>query len=306
MKITQYLFYYKRCINAYISCICREKKLKRNARYQAFRDQVKILNMSDTVSKLMEGGFSVSRYGDGEFYVMGGGGNSFQQYNSKLAEKLKEVLANPLPNLLLCIPMSLVQFQPYTLFSRRFILDFLCNHFESSVEPFVNAEIEYGDALFTRFYMNLQDKSQVGEYVKLLKQLWSNREVLIVEGEFSRLGVGNDLFDNVKSIKRVLCPSVDAFSKYDQILDASKKHGVNKLVILAIGMTATVLAYDLAKCSMQALDLGHIDVEYEWFKRKTITKIPLPYKAVNEANQNTDIPECNVPEYLSSIVERIN
>ena len=33
------------------------------------------------------------------------------------------------------------------------------------------------------------------------------------------MGVGNDLFDNVNSIKRVLVPSVNAFDKYDEILE---------------------------------------------------------------------------------------
>ena len=39
----------------------------------------------------------------------------------------------------------------------------------------------------------------------------------------------------------------------------------DKLFILALGPMATVLAYDLARLGYRALDLGHIDIEYEWF-----------------------------------------
>lgn len=38
-----------------------------------------------------------------------------------------------------------------------------------------------------------------------------------------------------------------------------------KLVLIALGHTATVLAYDLAEVGYQAIDIGHIDIEYEWF-----------------------------------------
>lgn len=305
MLITSFIFKIQRTIEAHWTCYRCLRMLRRDDAYQKFCSDIQILNRKDTVEKLLREQCSVSRYGDGEFYVMGGSGNGFQQNNAKLAQKLKEALDNPLPNLLLCIPRSLVAFGEYNLFSKRFIQNFLCREFRRSVSPYVKTDQVYGDALFTRFYMNLKDKSNVGEFVSLLKQLWANRDILIVEGVYSRLGVGNDLFNNAKSIQRILCPSVNAFDSYDEILEEAKTKGEGKLIILAIGMTATVLAYDLAKEGLQALDLGHIDVEYEWFKRKAKTKIPLPYKAVNEAGQNTSIPECNEPAYKSSIIKSI-
>lgn len=32
-----------------------------------------------------------------------------------------------------------------------------------------------------------------------MKAIWKDRDVVFIEGEKSRLGVGNDLFDNVKA-----------------------------------------------------------------------------------------------------------
>lgn len=98
------------------------------------------------------------------------------------------------------------------------------------------------------------------------------------------LGYGNDLFDNAKSIKRILCPNKNAWDKYDEILDAVI-HNTTKadLIILALGMTATIMAYDLALSGRQALDLGHSDIEYEWMKMGAVEKVAIPGKFTNEA-----------------------
>ena len=37
-----------------------------------------------------------------------------------------------------------------------------------------------------------------------LKKIWENKNIIIVEGSQTRLGVGNDLFANTKSIRRIL------------------------------------------------------------------------------------------------------
>ena len=41
--------------------------------------------------------------------------------------------------------------------------------------------------------------------------------VYLVEGEYTRCGIGNDLLDHTLSIHRIICPSKDAFEKYDEI-----------------------------------------------------------------------------------------
>lgn len=81
----------------------------------------------------------------------------------------------------------------------------------------------------------------------LLKKLWEDRNVLIVEGAQTRLGVGNDLFSNAKSIERILAPAKNPFDSYDKILSAIVTHCKEHLVLIALGPTATVLATDLFK-----------------------------------------------------------
>ena len=116
----------------------------------------------------------------------------------------------------------------------------------------------------TRFYVENIDKDR-DDYVVRLKKLWQDKRILIVEGKKSRLGMGNDLFMTAAEVKRLLCPSVNAFVRYPEILAAvNKLINTNSfdLVICALGPTATVLCFDIAD-KIQALDLGHIDIEYE-------------------------------------------
>jgi glycosyltransferase family protein len=174
------------------------------------------------------------------------------------------------------------------------------------MESNVSNDREYFDASFTRFYIDLRDKSQVPEMVTLIKQIWKDRDVYLVEGYSSRLGVGNNLFMGANSVKRILCPSQNAFSKYNEII-FKIEHLVphNALILIALGMTATVLAYDLSKLGYQAIDIGHIDVEYCWFKMQAKYKCTIPGKAVNEVGVPNNYSKCNDKDYKESILLHI-
>ena len=67
-------------------------------------------------------------------------------------------------------------------------------------------------------------------FVKKLKRIWEHKDIVIVEGDKSRIGVGNDLFNNSKSIKRIICPSENAFNAYNKILKTVLKVNKKKLI----------------------------------------------------------------------------
>ena len=158
----------------------------------------------------------------------------------------------------------------------------------------------------TRFYIDFKDKSKVPDYIKKLKLIWDKKDILIIEGEKSRLGVGNDLFNNSKSIKRILCPAANAFNVYDKIIDEARKIDKSILILLALGPTSTVLAYDLYKLGYQVIDIGHIDIEYEWFLRNATEKIQIDNKYVNEACGNKyNFGDVNDTKYYKEIISII-
>lgn len=70
-------------------------------------------------------------------------------------------------------------------------------------------------------------------------------------------------------------------------------------------MTATVLAHDLARHGYQAIDLGHIDIEYEWMRMGATSKVAVPGKFTNESKNGKQTDECQDPIYQSQIIKRI-
>ena len=150
--------------------------------------------------------------------------------------------------------------------------------------------------------MPYKDKSITKSCFNLWKEIWNEKDLLIVEGAKTRLGVGNDLFDNVKSIKRILAPNTNAFSLIDRLFSEVKKYSKNHLVLLALGPTATVLAYRLALEGFWAIDIGHIDIEYEWYIRNAKEKIAIPNKYVIEAKNGKNVSEFSDPIYNGQIV----
>ena len=163
----------------------------------------------------------------------------------------------------------------------------------------------YGDTQITRPYIAYKNSKNAKKIFPKLKELWADKNIIIVEGEKTRLGVGNDLFSNVKSIKRILAPAVNAFHCYDKIKQAVVNNYNGELVLVALGPTATVLAYDLTNFGIQALDLGHVDIEYEWFLNDKRDHDIVPGKYTNEAEGGNDVVECLDKEYLNSIIEHV-
>lgn len=196
--------------------------LKRSYDYLGYRAFIRESNICvedtmATIEYILSNHVSVSRYGDGEYMVMAHKGNGFQKPNEKLCERLKEVLNSRLHNHIVCLPYAFVDVSHMTLDARNFWYPF-CGSYKDLILKITDSQKKYYDTNFTRFYMDVKDKSRTGEIVKLLKQIWDDRDIVIVEGKYSKLGVGNDLFDNAKSIQRIVAPSKNAFQRYDEIL----------------------------------------------------------------------------------------
>ena len=84
-----------------------------------------------------------------------------------------------------------------------------------------------------------------------------------------------------------------------------QKYSPNEyLILLALGPTATVMAYNLAQKGYQAIDIGHIDIEYEWFQMKATSKVPVPWRYVNETGNRLSELSSD-PEYTSQIIAQI-
>ena len=284
-----------------------KSKRKYTAKTKDILGGFKIASPDETIDKLVNDKCSISRFGDGEFDMICGVGMKYQKYNKELAKRLKQVLDSNEKGLLIGINnvIDLEYSEKYSDFANNFWKGWLHDN-KFKLLKLLSKNKQYYSSNITRFYIDYKDKSWVGDYVKSLKRIWDNQNVVIIEGEYSRLGVGNDLFDNMKSIQRIICPSENAFEIYDKILNEILKIDKNKMIMLALGPTATVLAYDLFKAGYRAIDIGHVDIEYEWFLRKATEKIKIETKYVTEVkNGENDIQDIKDEKYEKEIIARI-
>ena len=266
-----------------------------------------ILSQEETLDEIIKYNRSISRFGDGEFNIILGQSIGFQEANKKLIKKLKKVLNSKKKGLLIGIflPYNNIYLRPFIYETKKYLINWMENR-KFDFFTLINLNRKYYSSFITRFYIDFEDKSKVSNYIKKLKLIWDKKDILIVEGEKSRLGVGNDLFNNSKSIKRILCPAVNAFNVYDKIIIEVRKIEKSILILLALGPTSTVLAYDLYKLGYQVIDVGHIDIEYEWFLRKAKKKIQIENKYVNEAYGNKyNIINITDKKYYKEIISKI-
>ena len=281
------------------------------------RARLRLHDSWETLDEILRTGASVSRFGDGELQIMqryldelehpscAEEVDTFQHYDASLGKRLYEVWQVPSSaRHLNCVPYAFKDSSPHRGYGRIF--------FEREALmrlPLLEKlalEHDFYDTNFTRFYMGRYDIRDYPAYIERMKTIWHDRDILFVEGEKSRLGVGNDLFSGARSVQRILCPATDAWGSYPEILRLAKEHGAGRLILIALGQTATVLAYDLSEAGLQAIDLGHVDVEYEWYRMRAKTKVPIPGKYVNEARGGREVAEHpDQAAYLQQVVARV-
>lgn len=271
--------------------------------YRSFTEKPEVASVEETIDTIIDTGCSVARFGDGEIKLVAGKDISFQDNSDFIKRKMREVLSSDIDGLMIGIADVFDNGERYEDERQEYWKKHL-SQYRSVWYRYLIKDKKYYNASMTRQYIGLRNKNESHDIFEHLKKIWDGKDIVIIEGEFSRLGVGNDLFDNARSIERILGPSRQAFSKYDEILTEAKKTDRNKLILLALGPAATCLAYDLHKLGYQAVDIGHVDVEYEWYKMKATKKIPLKNKMVHEAVCN-DIDELNDITYEKQVVARI-
>lgn len=246
---------------------------------------------------------SLARFGDGGFgWLLGReAACGYQDITPELSRRLMEVLQSTNENLLIGVLRVLNDDTNMNFLARAHWREFKFQS-EDQLLQVLNLGECYVDSSITRPYIDLKDKSSASSEFENIKRIWRGKRVLLVEGKESRLGVGNDLFAQSECLHRILAPSTNAFSRYDSILALTKKSAPNyDMVLLALGPTATVLAYDLCLDGIQAVDIGHIDNEYEWMRMGARHKVPIPGKNVDEVGVFTSEASLNT-SYLNSIV----
>lgn len=266
-----------------------------------------IRSREETIQDIIKNRKSLARFGDGEFSIMFGRERAaFQRGEEELKQRLLEVIQEKENSLLIGIADHYGSLKRFTEKAADDIRAYMSDKVRREHLSVLDSCRVYEDAYITRPYALYQDSqtSYPGKRFAALQMIWDNREVVFVEGEKTRMGVGNVLFDNVKTRQRVLCPAEHAFSRYHEVLEYLLTLSKEKLYLLALGPMATVLASDLAKAGFQALDIGHLDLEYEWYQARKGAPVRVPYKYNNEFPGGREVLEFSDIQYEQEILQR--
>lgn len=268
--------------------------------YESFYFKPHILSKEETIRQIIEENKSIARLGDGEFAAIVGQKRwNFQGESELLSRKLKEILSCDESRLIVGLNPSFYR----NLFDMS---EDDADGVRAYMQPMVrrlhaqllSPDRIYGNALFH----NIDSDEDVTNF----KRIWDKRDCVFIEGVHTGMGVGNDLFDNCNSIERIIGPAENAIDKYKEIMNEALKQTKNKLFLVALGPTATVLAYELCKEGYQAIDIGHADLIYEGYVRKlpNLYGVEIPYKycSKDEKISGRSIEEISDPIYKSQIL----
>lgn len=242
-------------------------------------NKLQVMTFEESLDYLIESKCSLSRYGDGEFTLMLNGeflcprniSLKHQDANPELKKRLVEILKdqnNEKYNLKIAVPRTLVELDKSKLTDSS--IGFWQNYLHElfyKISSLLRKDYTYLNSQISRFYLDdrNKDKEVIEKRISHWKRVWEHQDVLIIEGKGSNLGKNEGFYANAKSVVRIECPNNNTFKHYNKILSAAKEYGTHKLIILALGPTSAVLAYDLAKTGYRALDLGYLELEYHFF-----------------------------------------
>lgn len=266
-----------------------------------------IKSAEETVEEIITCKKSMARFGDGEFsQIVKVNRQKFQKLDERLGNRLEEVLHSSHPDMLIAIANNYGSLQDYTESAADAIRIYMAvGETRKQHMELLECDRVYYDAYVSRPYVMYQDHMTEAPKKRFerLKDIWRGRNVIIVEGAQTRMGVGNDLMDDAESVMRILGPAVNSFDCYDAILKTSLAHAKEGvLFLIAMGPAAGVLAYDLTVEGYQAIDIGHLDLEYEWFLAGKGERVPVPYKYNNEVEGDEWAEELQDPVYEGQII----
>lgn len=272
-------------------------------------NSIKVHTIDETIDELLHTEKSMVRFGDGEIIMIKGVDLMLQKAAPEIGEGLAQILAYPYDDLLVTIPGIFDTLSDHRKASRQFWKDHLL-FCRKTYEKYCNPNRIYYTTFVSRCYYYAEDRSNCDRWFAKIRKIWENRDIVIVEGTKTHNGVGNDLFATARSIERIICPPKDAYEALPGIEEACEQYGKDRLFLLSVGVAAKFLALYLFRKGYRVLDIGNMDLEYEWFVRQTPDKISLEKhdivgEAANREKAETEIPaQIDVPTPEGGMVRR--
>lgn len=249
------------------------------------KTDIEVMTIDATLDELLKTNKSLVRFGDGEIVMICGKSLHFQHESEEIARRLTEILQYKEDDLMVAIPDIFRDLSQYRESGQAFWKDHLL-FFRKVYQRYCTTQKQYGNAYVSRCYYNYTDKSQSEKWFGKIREIWKNKNIIVVEGEGTHNGVGNNLLSTALSVERILCPANNAGDFQEEILDACLKMPEDHLFLLSIGPAAKLLAQDLFNAGRRVIDIGNLDMEYEWFLQKATEKVKLKKHEIFGVNEN--------------------
>lgn len=201
----------------------------------------------DQTLELVLAGRSIARYGDGEFKLCLGHSIKSQRHEPRLAMRLRKILTLEDVDCLVGIPNLHAKTKPF---------------WDSFRRP-VYTSLFRKDGVYGSAFISRPDSAPWiarDDYYDRVESLWRGLEVTLVRGSGKSLTA--QLLSSASRVTEILCARQHAWQDYEQLLE---QIGRPERALLCCGPTATVLAADLARRGVHAVDLGHLGM---WLKRR--------------------------------------
>ncbi|MBP8231743.1 MAG: DUF1792 domain-containing protein [Rhizorhabdus sp.] len=192
--------------------------------------------------ELLRQGWSISRFGDGEFKLIDHKDQCREPRNQKLARDLRDTLTKPHDRLLVAIPTMDPKGAKYESWQRHL------KRFDELLQPRLP---EYYSAFISR-----PDSAQwirTSEYAHAFASVWRGKKVAIVcEADGSALRAVAPI---AREYRYFECPSHGAYAASGEIMERIRGYAP-EVAILSCGPAATVMARRLSRTGIQAIDFG--------------------------------------------------
>lgn len=217
----------------------------------------------DTIKELQNSSKSIARFGDGEIFVINKTGIAFQEYNPELGQKLFNILKNNQDNLLLGINYHYFYPEYNTIGSSNLAKEFYIKNIPNlrrDLLKIINLNSKYCSA--DLYLAKYKEEAFIES-----KKIWDNKEIVIVTCENLIKNIKYNIYSNAKDIKYIFIPNKNCYSETQYVYQEIEKYGKDKIYILQAGPSATVWASELANMGYRALDLGHLQKLYDFYKQ---------------------------------------
>lgn len=227
-----------------------------------------VLSESDTLD-LIVGGSSIARYGDGEFKMASHqAGIKSQTADAKLSDRLRGILLDSgdclvgIPNIRSDTPKA--EFWGRHMRFARLLSD----------RPYVSSFITRPDSAPWINTRSFWDR---------MESLWRGQDVTLVRGSGKSLTADRLVEWGAREVTEIIPRAVNgrqqhAWGQYDELLE---RIGTPARALLCLGPTATVMAVDLCKKGVHAIDLGHAAMFLRKFKAGESMDVTDEEKAVD-------------------------